>query len=641
MHAAHPAEAIQCQINGAAFQLPAHLASFSRGGGQRLPEPVRQQMESVLGGDFSDVRVHVGPEANAIGALAFTHGSNVYFAPGQYDPHTPRGQQLLGHELTHVMQQRAGRVRNPFGSGVAVVQDHALEAEADRMGQRAAAHRIEVQAKLQASGTAPARAVRLSSPTRIGDGSFRVVAGADGRAVGSVMLHSKDRSAIEITNLAVDPGHRERGIGTLLMASAMRAGLKLGKSKVILAAQDNGSGHLIQWYKRMGFAQIGVNKLGYSQLEASITRALCGVTQAALDPSPARNSQQGLVQRAALSRSPSAALTAVPYRLRPGVVQRMDAPQDHEDICAAFIQAWRTMGKTMDQKPTWQDLAKIPFGKTNLSVELKKRQIGALKTFQEIMLASKAYAAIKSEDQQAKAQARLKVEQQEQKQLADMAFRRMETLARFLETGSKTDKGNVCVAIVELGGVIYATTNEGPIAPLGYDDDVLLVNKALTVEKEEQPVEISATKLSSFIGASDVLRTAVNKIQQIGIGWSNNLHAEMKMLDFLYVECELKGVVTIYISRLCCPKCRVAIDKWNDAKKGLMLIVRPGTHGSAYPGWDPPECIRSDDALSEAIAGSDRGRRWDTYSSRTATNIMSTRRSRSQSPRRGGKYKNV
>ena len=65
--------------------------------------------------------------------------TDLYFAPGQYNPQTSQGQQLLGHELTHVVQQRAGRVRNPLGSGVAVVQDPALEAEAERMGQRAAA----------------------------------------------------------------------------------------------------------------------------------------------------------------------------------------------------------------------------------------------------------------------------------------------------------------------------------------------------------------------------------------------------------------------------------------------------------------------------------------------------------------------
>ena len=47
-------------------------------------------------------------------------------------PETIQGQQLLGHELAHVVQQRAGRARNPLGSGLAVVQDRALEAEADR-----------------------------------------------------------------------------------------------------------------------------------------------------------------------------------------------------------------------------------------------------------------------------------------------------------------------------------------------------------------------------------------------------------------------------------------------------------------------------------------------------------------------------
>lgn len=106
--------------------------------GRPLPANVQRKMEALFGEDFSDVRVHSGPQAHAIGAIAFTLGSNIYFAPGHYSPDTPRGHHLLGHELTHVVQQRAGRVRNPQGSGLVVVQDHALEAEADRMGARAA-----------------------------------------------------------------------------------------------------------------------------------------------------------------------------------------------------------------------------------------------------------------------------------------------------------------------------------------------------------------------------------------------------------------------------------------------------------------------------------------------------------------------
>ena len=117
-----------------AFQVPLRQKS----GGLPLPSDVRTKMETAFSSDFSDVRVHVGHEASSLGAIAYTWGSNIHFAPGQYNPHTIQGQKLLGHELWHVVQQRAGRVRNPFGGGVAVVQDYALEAEADRMGVKAA-----------------------------------------------------------------------------------------------------------------------------------------------------------------------------------------------------------------------------------------------------------------------------------------------------------------------------------------------------------------------------------------------------------------------------------------------------------------------------------------------------------------------
>jgi len=138
--------AIQRKPGAIQPKLPSGVDSFQvslqpRSGGWTLPREVQTKMEQALGADFSDVRVHVGPEASAIGAIAFTWGSNIHFAPGQYNPHTPHGQELLGHELTHVVQQRAGRVANPFGSGVAVVQDAALEAEADRLGRMAATRR--------------------------------------------------------------------------------------------------------------------------------------------------------------------------------------------------------------------------------------------------------------------------------------------------------------------------------------------------------------------------------------------------------------------------------------------------------------------------------------------------------------------
>lgn len=123
--------------------LPAGVEAFPvnlqrRFGGARIPETVLRKMEHAFGADFSDVRIHVGQEARGIGAIAFTWGTDIHFAPGFYQPETFQGQQLLGHELTHVLQQRSGRVHNPFGAGTAVVQDMSLESEADRMGLKAA-----------------------------------------------------------------------------------------------------------------------------------------------------------------------------------------------------------------------------------------------------------------------------------------------------------------------------------------------------------------------------------------------------------------------------------------------------------------------------------------------------------------------
>jgi hypothetical protein len=153
-----------------------------------MPEAVRGKMEAALGADFSNVRVHVGPQAERIGAIAFTLGSDIYFAPGRYQPDTAHGPQLLGHELAHVVQQRTGRVKNPLGSGLAVVQDRALEAEADRLGRQAAVHRPPAQAKMLPGAAPPAPPVRISPPISAGPGSYRLTAGAGGRQVGSVML---------------------------------------------------------------------------------------------------------------------------------------------------------------------------------------------------------------------------------------------------------------------------------------------------------------------------------------------------------------------------------------------------------------------------------------------------------------------
>ena len=109
------------------------------GGGKELPEDVRVQMETALGADFSAVRIHEGAEAESLGALAYSQGTDIHFQPGLYDPRGQRGRELLGHELTHVVQQSHGRVRaNTQAKGAAINDNAELEREADELGARAA-----------------------------------------------------------------------------------------------------------------------------------------------------------------------------------------------------------------------------------------------------------------------------------------------------------------------------------------------------------------------------------------------------------------------------------------------------------------------------------------------------------------------
>ncbi|WP_262490640.1 eCIS core domain-containing protein [Neolewinella marina] len=93
----------------------------SKGGGAQLPATTRSSMESAIGADFSGVRVHTGSHAAAlsdqIGAQAFTHGSDIYFNSGKYDPDSTGGQRLLAHELTHTVQQ-GGSPARPDGGQV-------------------------------------------------------------------------------------------------------------------------------------------------------------------------------------------------------------------------------------------------------------------------------------------------------------------------------------------------------------------------------------------------------------------------------------------------------------------------------------------------------------------------------------------
>src|SRR5438105_6428520 len=92
-----------------AVQAAARPAINLESTGRPLSSHVRSSLEPQFGHDFGSVRVHTDDQAArsaaAVDAQAFTLGSEIYFGAGEFQSDTSDGQELLGHELTHVVQQ--------------------------------------------------------------------------------------------------------------------------------------------------------------------------------------------------------------------------------------------------------------------------------------------------------------------------------------------------------------------------------------------------------------------------------------------------------------------------------------------------------------------------------------------------------
>jgi hypothetical protein len=83
--------------------------------GQPLDSERRTAAEASFGKDLTGVRIHIDDSANQLarelGVKAFTIGEDIFFQEGSYNPQTQAGAELLGHELTHVVEHgRRGRI---------------------------------------------------------------------------------------------------------------------------------------------------------------------------------------------------------------------------------------------------------------------------------------------------------------------------------------------------------------------------------------------------------------------------------------------------------------------------------------------------------------------------------------------------
>jgi hypothetical protein len=78
--------------------------------GMALSSEARNFFEPRFGIDFGSVRIHTDSNAarsaQSIHARAYTYGNNIVFNNGEYSIGSYNGKRLLGHELTHFIQQK-------------------------------------------------------------------------------------------------------------------------------------------------------------------------------------------------------------------------------------------------------------------------------------------------------------------------------------------------------------------------------------------------------------------------------------------------------------------------------------------------------------------------------------------------------
>jgi hypothetical protein len=138
------AQRCECQTQGRGAtagttlgpDVAADIQRSSAAGGAALPHAISGFMEPRFGADFSSVRIHTDQRAGQLSerldARAFTVGNHVFFGPGQYQPDTHAGKELIAHELTHTIQQ-GGAARRAAPSAGGIVQRDEKQSWWDRL----------------------------------------------------------------------------------------------------------------------------------------------------------------------------------------------------------------------------------------------------------------------------------------------------------------------------------------------------------------------------------------------------------------------------------------------------------------------------------------------------------------------------
>jgi hypothetical protein len=185
--------------------------------GSPLEPGFREQMERALGSDLSDVRIHDDAAAQAgsqeINADAFTHGEDVFLGRDARTLDPEASQQLLAHEVVHVVQQRkVGVASNQIGQPGDAHEheaDHASRQALMGQGVSVGSGGVAPAVQRQVSGGSVTKRVQVNTASRaeVKQAIFEYLQRAQAAQGGSTLqLNQAVRTALLSLTTANTPG---------------------------------------------------------------------------------------------------------------------------------------------------------------------------------------------------------------------------------------------------------------------------------------------------------------------------------------------------------------------------------------------------------------------------------------------------
>ena len=197
----------------------------ARGSGQSLDAGLQAKMGQAMGADFSSVKVHTDSQSDqlnkSIQARAFTTGQDLFFRQGAYNPNSRDGQELIAHELTHVVQQKP--------DSKVIQRDVGFEFECGAWKMEKLNANLSDQQKVGATSVPEDQVDDVDKSAVIHQGNgFKMEADIGDRG-----------SHIEFV---LDPPFKENSSGKKALSSTMKSLKKFGDK--LLAMQSNASIHV-------------------------------------------------------------------------------------------------------------------------------------------------------------------------------------------------------------------------------------------------------------------------------------------------------------------------------------------------------------------------------------------------------------